>query len=146
MAELKTQRNDASVEDFLAGVADPQRRADAQAACALMTEATGEPPQMWGTSIVGFGTYRYRDHKGQVNEWLTVGLSPRKQSLTLYLYGLDHAEELLGRLGRFSTGKACLYVRRLTDVDTDVLRQLVSASFRHLNGRTVTPGSDATFT
>jgi Domain of unknown function (DU1801) len=140
MAELKTQRNDASVPDFLAGVADPQRRADAQAACALMTEVTGVQPEMWGTSIVGFGAYHYADGKGRVNDWPAVGLSPRKQSLTLYISGgFDGYGDLLSRLGRHSIGKACLYLPRLSDVDIEVLRQIVGEGFAHLNGRTITP-------
>lgn len=140
MAELKTQRNDASVPDFLAGVADPRRRADAQAACALMTEVTGVQPEMWGTSIVGFGAYHYADGKGRVNDWPAVGLSPRKQSLTLYISsGFDGYGEMLSQLGRHTTGKACLYLPRLSDVDTGVLRQIVREGFAHLNGRTITP-------
>src|SRR5690348_9799779 len=87
MAELKTQRTGASVADFLAGVADPTRRADAEAVCALMTEVTGVIPEMWGTAIVGFGTYHYADRQGRINEWPPVGLSPRKQNLTIYLSG-----------------------------------------------------------
>jgi hypothetical protein len=141
MAELKTQRNDASVADFLAGVADPQRRADAQAVCALMTEITGLQPSMWGSSIVGFGTYHYRDGKGRLNDWPAVGLSPRKQNLTLYLAGLDQNADLLARLGRHSIGKSCLYLPRLSEVDTATLRQLVTDGFARLNGQTITPGS-----
>jgi hypothetical protein len=139
MAELKTKKGDGSVAEFLAAVADPRRRADAEAACALMTEATGAEPAMWGTSIVGFGTYHYRYATGREGDWPAVGLSPRKQALTIYLSaGFDAYEELLGRLGPHSTGKSCLYVKRLADVDQGVLRELVAAGFRHLDGRTVT--------
>jgi hypothetical protein len=141
MAELKTQRNDASVADFLAGVADPQRRADAQAVCALMTEITGVQPSMWGSSIVGFGVYHYRDSKGRLNDWPAAGLSPRKQNLTLYLAGLDQNADLLARLGRHSIGKSCLYLPRLSEVDPGTLRQLVKDGFARLNGQTITPGS-----
>ena len=139
MADLKTTRSDRSVAEFLSAVADPRRRADAETACALMTEATGAEPAMWGPSIVGFGTYHYRYASGREGDWPAVGLSPRKQSLTIYLSaGFDGYEELLGRLGPHSTGKACLYVKRLADVDQGVLRELVAAGFRHLDGRTVT--------
>jgi hypothetical protein len=139
MAEPKTTRGERSVAEFLAAVADPRRRADAEAACALMTEATGTEPAMWGTSIVGFGTYHYRYATGREGDWPAVGLSPRKQALTIYLSaGFDAYEELLGRLGPHSTGKSCLYVKRLADVDQAVLRELVAAGFRHLDGRTVT--------
>src|SRR5687767_3140663 len=132
MAEPKTTRGERSVAEFLAAVADPRRRADAEAACALMTEATGTEPAMWGTSIVGFGTYHYRYATGREGDWPAVGLSPRKQALTIYLSaGFDAYEELLGRLGPHSTGKSCLYVKRLADVDQAVLRELVAAGFRH---------------
>jgi hypothetical protein len=139
MAEPKTTRGDQSVAEFLSAVADPRRRADAEAACALMTEATGAEPAMWGTSIVGFGAYHYRYASGREGDWPAVGLSPRKQALTIYLSaGFDAYEELLGRLGPHSTGKSCLYVKRLADVDQGVLRELIAAGFRHLDGRTVT--------
>jgi hypothetical protein len=139
MAELKTTRGEGSVADFLSTVADPRRRADAEAACALMTEATGAEPAMWGTGIVGFGTYHYRYATGREGDWPAVGLSPRKQALTIYLSaGFDAYEELLGRLGPHSTGKSCLYIKRLADVDQGVLRELIAAGFRHLDGRTVT--------
>ncbi len=142
MAELKTQRNNASVADFLASVADPARRADTQALCALITEATGEQPAMWGTSIVGFGTYDYHYGSGRRGTWPAVGLSPRKQNLTVYISaGFDGYAELLARLGRHSTGKSCLYLPRLSDVDLDVLRELVRAGFEHFNGRVITPGA-----
>jgi Domain of unknown function (DU1801) len=141
MAELKTQRTDASVAEFLAGVDNPVRREDAQAVCALMTEVTGEQPAMWGTSIVGFGSYEYKYGSGQRGVWPAVGLSPRKQSLTVYISeGLDGHADLLSRLGRHSTGKSCLYLTRLSDVDFDVLRELVRHGFDHLNGKVITPG------
>ena len=142
MAEVKTRRNDASVADFLAGVADPVRRADAQALCALMAEVTGEQPTMWGTSIVGFGTYDYHYGGGRRGTWPAVGLSPRKQNLTVYVSeGFEGYGELLARLGRHSTGKSCLYIPRLSDVDLTVLRDLVRSGFDHFNGRVITPGS-----
>jgi hypothetical protein len=142
MAELKTQRTDASVADFLAGVENAVRREDAQAVCALMTEVTGEQPAMWGTSIVGFGAYEYRYGSGQHGVWPAVGFSPRKQNLTLYVSaGFDGYGDLLARLGRHSIGKSCLYLPRLPDVDHDVLRELVRSGYDHMNGRHVTPGA-----
>jgi hypothetical protein len=139
MAEMKTTKNSASVADFLASVADPRRRADAEAACALMAEVTGERPTMWGSSIVGFGTYHYRYATGREGDWPAVGLSPRKQALTVYVSaGFDRYEELLGRLGPHSTGKSCLYIKRLADVDQQALRDLIEGGFRQLNGATVT--------
>ncbi len=138
MAELKTGRNSGSVPEFLAAVADPRRRADAEAVCALMAEVTGAPPTMWGSSIIGFGTYHYRYASGQEGDWPPVGLSPRKAALTLYLStGFDGAQDLLGRLGPHTTGKSCLYVKRLSDIDQAVLRELVGAAFRSLDGRTI---------
>jgi hypothetical protein len=139
VAELKTKRTEASVAEFLDAVADPGRRADAVAVCALMTEATGAEPAMWGSSIVGFGTYHYKYASGQEGDWPSVGLSPRKAALTVYLStGFDGAGDLLARLGPHSLGKSCLYLKRLSDVDQPVLRALVGRAFRHLNGRTIT--------
>jgi hypothetical protein len=141
VAELKTQRNDASVADFLAGVEHAGRQADAQLACALMAEVTGAVPAMWGTSIVGFGSYEYQYGSGQRGVWPAVGLSPRKQSLTLYIVeGFAGYAELLARLGRHTLGKSCLYLPRLSDVDLDALRDLVRASYDHVNGRVISPG------
>jgi hypothetical protein len=129
MTGLKTQRTDADVDTFLSGVPDPRRREDARAVVAMMREITGEEPAMWGTSIVGFGTIRYRNSTGKEAEWPAIGLSPRKQALTLYLMdGFEDRRDLLGRLGAHTTGKACLYVKRLDALDEGVLRELISAS------------------
>jgi Domain of unknown function (DU1801) len=133
----RTVPTGASVGDFLAAVPDPRRRADAQTACALMAEATGLAPAMWGDSIIGFGTYHYRYASGQEGDWPPVALSPRKTALTIYaIAGFD--EDLLARLGPHRTGRSCLYVRRLADVDADVLRALVAVAFRKLHGKTRT--------
>ena len=139
MAEPKTTKNAASVTEFLDAVADPARRADAIAVCDLISEVTGAEPALWGSSIVGFGSYHYRYASGQEGDWPAVGLSPRKAALTVYLSdGFDGRSELLGRLGPHTTGKSCLYLKKLAAVDRDVLRELVGAAFRHLDGRTVT--------
>ncbi|MFC9325305.1 DUF1801 domain-containing protein [Kitasatospora sp. NPDC057015] len=139
MAEPRTTRNTADVGAFLATVADDRRRDDARALCALMAEVTGEAPRMWGTSIIGFGTYRYRYASGREGDWPPVGLSPRKQALTLYVAeGFDRHADLLARLGPVTTGKGCLYIRRLAEVDTEALRELVKAAFDRLDGTTVT--------
>lgn len=138
MAELKTTRNLASVAEFLAGVADPQRRADAQAVCALITEVTGATPAMWGGTIVGFGSYRYVYASGRQGDGFPVGLSPRKQALTVYLAaGLDGYGDLLGRLGPHRTGTSCLYLKRLAEVDEEVFRDLIGDCFRRFDGTTV---------
>lgn len=138
MAEPKTKKNDASVEEFLAGVTEARRREDAQAACALIAEVTGEQPKMWGGSIVGFGSYHYKYASGQEGDWPAVGFSPRKQALTIYiLEGFEAREALLARLGPHSTGRACLYIKRLSDVDSSVLRELVREGFQQLNGKSI---------
>jgi hypothetical protein len=139
MAVPKTTKTGASVAEFLAGVADPKRRADAQAVTALMAEVTGAEPTMWGTSIVGFGAYHYRYASGRGGDWPAVGFSPRKQALTIYLSGgFDGYDDLLKNLGPHSTGKSCLYLQRLSDVDEGTLRALIAGGFRQLDGTTVT--------
>ncbi|MEV8098004.1 DUF1801 domain-containing protein [Kitasatospora sp. NPDC085879] len=140
MAEPKTSRTGADPEEFLAGVGDERRRADALALCALVAGATGAPPEMWGTSMVGFGVYRYRYASGRSGDWPPIALAPRRQALVLYVAeGFEPYAGLLARLGPHTTGKGCLYLKRLADVDEDVLRELVATSFAQLNGRTVTP-------
>ena len=136
MPELKTKRNRGSVEGFLNSVEDKARRGDARAVLAMMKEVTGERAEMWGTSIVGFGSYRYRYPSGREGEWFLVGFSPRKTSLTLYIMsGFSRSGALLGRLGKHRTGKSCLYINRLSDVDGEVLRTLVAESVAHVKGR-----------
>lgn len=133
MTDLTTQQTDASVEAFIDAVPDERRRADSRAVLALMREVTGLAPAMWGPSIVGFGRYHYKYASGHEGDAPLAGFSPRKASLTLYIIaGFDTYEDLLRRLGKHETGKACLYIDRLEDVDQDVLRQLVRASFDHM--------------
>lgn len=133
MAELKTQENDASVEDFLNRVPDENKRADSFKVLQWMQEESGEPPRMWGDSIVGFGRYRYRYASGRTGEWPLVGFSPRKQNLTLYIMsGFDQYEDLRARLGKHKVGKSCLYVNKLTDVDEAALRELIRHSVDHM--------------
>ena len=133
MAELKTQKNDASVEVFLNSVPDERKRRDSYAILELMKDVTGEEPAMWGTSIVGFGSYHYKYASGRENEWFLVGFSPRKQNLTLYIMsGFDEYESLLANLGKHKTGKSCLYINKLEDVDQSTLRELVEKSVTHM--------------
>jgi hypothetical protein len=133
MAELKTQKNDASVQEFLNAVPDERKRADSFAILDLMLEVTGEEPAMWGTSIIGFGSYRYKYASGREGEWFLVGFAPRKQNLTLYIMsGFEGHDSLLADLGKHKTGKACLYINKLSDVDLDILRELVQQSVEHL--------------
>ena len=136
MAELKTQKNDGDVEGFLASVENDQRREDATTVCGMMEQITGQAPAMWGSSIVGFGENRYLTVSGKEATWFEVGFSPRKQALTLYIMdGFDTYHDVLSRLGSHSTGKACLYIKRLSDVDLDVLAELIGESVRHVRGR-----------
>jgi hypothetical protein len=129
MAELKTQPNNDDVAAFLEQVPDPQRREDAEQVCALMARVTGAPATMWGSSIVGFGQQHLVYESGRELDWFDVGLSPRQKSLTLYITeGFDGYAELLDRLGTHSTGKSCLYIKRLSDVDLDVLEEIVTKS------------------
>ncbi len=131
-AGRKTTDTDGDVERFLAGVPDDRRRADAQEALALLREVTGAEPRMWGGSIVGFGEVAYRGAGGTTSDWFAVGLAARKAALTVY--GLTYHgsnEDLLARLGPHTTGKGCLYVTRLADVDHDVLTELVRRAWAH---------------
>ena len=133
MAELKTKQTDESVTEFLNGVPDEKKRQDSFAILELMTEVTGAEPRMWGESIVGFGSYHYRYASGREGDWFVTGFSPRKQNLTLYIMaGFDNYEQLLQNLGKHKTGKSCLYIKRLEDVDLDTLRELVSQSVQHM--------------
>jgi len=133
MAELKTKKNDASVVDFLATVTDETKRADAEIVLAMMREATGEEPVMYGGSIVGFGSYRYEYASGREGHWFLTGFSPRKQNLTLYIMpGFSAYGALLADLGKYKTGKSCLYIKKLADVDTAVLNQLIERSVAYM--------------
>lgn len=132
MASNKTVPNDSSVEDFLQGV-DEKRRDDCYAILNLMQEVTGEKPVMWGTSIVGFGSYHYKYESGREGDMILTGFSPRKQNLTLYIVsGFEQYEALLAKLGKFKIGKSCLYIKKMADVDTDALRELVRQSVEHV--------------
>jgi len=126
MAENKTRPTGASVEAYIATVADEERRRDCEILASLMTRVTGEPAAMWGDSIVGFGSYHYRYESGREGDAPLVGFSPRKGDISLYvLAGYEGEAALLARLGRHKAGKACLYLRRLADADPAVLEQLV---------------------
>ena len=129
MAELKTKPTDESVVAFLNKVENDRRRQDSFKVLQLMKEITGEEPKMWGTSIVGFGSYTYKYASGREGEWMAIGFSPRKQALTLYIMdGFGEYDALLGELGKHKTGKSCLYINKLDDVDMDVLRDLIQKS------------------
>jgi hypothetical protein len=125
MAELKTTPNDGDVDAFIDSVPEPAR-SDCRELVALMAAATGAPPVMWGSSIVGFGEVHYRYASGREGDWFAVGFSPRKKNLTVYLTdGIDKHARHLDRLGPHSTGKGCLYIKRLDDIDRAALGSLI---------------------
>lgn len=133
MAEPKTKETTASVATFLKKVADKTRREDCQTVVEMMRDITKEEPKMWGSSIVGFGRYRYKYASGREGEWPITGFSPRKGDLTLYLMGgFESSPELMKQLGKHKTGKGCLYIKQLADVDLPVLRKLVTKSVKHM--------------
>lgn len=133
MAELKTQKTDASVEAFLNSVADEQQRRDSFAVLDLMKKVSRAEPKMWGPAIVGFGQYRYKYDSGRENDWFPIGFSPRKGNLTLYLAGgLEPQADLLAQLGKHKTGKGCIYIKKLTDVDQAVLKQMLERCLKNL--------------
>lgn len=133
MAELKTRVNEASVEDFLNSIPDEQKRQDSFAVLKLMQEVTGAEPKMWGDSIVGFGVYHYKYASGREGDWFLVGFSPRKQNLTLYIMaGFEGYDALMSKLGKYKTGKSCLYLKKLGDVHQETLRELVRQSVAHM--------------
>ena len=128
MSELKTRPTSASVVEFLALQPDA-RRADCEVVLRMMEAATGERAEMWGASIVGFGRFAYTNSTKKTFEWPLIGFSPRKQDLTLYLMpGFDGFAELMAKLGKHKTGKSCLYLKQLADVDIDVLQALIDSS------------------
>ncbi|MFN2221352.1 MAG: DUF1801 domain-containing protein [Chloroflexota bacterium] len=133
MAELKTKPNDQDVEAFLNSVEDEQRRRACFAIKEIMEQVTGAEAKMWGDSIVGFGSYHYKYASGREGEWMLTGFSPRKRNLTLYIMsGFDEYDELLDNLGKYKTGKSCLYVNKLEDIDLEVLTDLVRQSVQHM--------------
>jgi hypothetical protein len=137
MATLKTQPHDGDIEEFVAGIADDIQRADARRLITMMEAATGQPPRLWGTSIVGFGTYHYKYASGREGDWLALGFAPRKGKTTIYCMDgfTTHGPELK-QLGSHSIAKSCLYVKRLADVDEAVLARLLKNSYQNtINGR-----------
>ena len=129
MAEIKTKLNDRSVTHFLNGIPDVQKREDCFALVKLMQGATKAEPKMWGSSIVGFGSYHYAYASGHEGDICLIGFSPRKQNLTLYLTtGFEPYAELLKKLGKYKTGKACLYIKRLSEVDMPTLQKIIKQS------------------
>ena len=136
MAKMKTTPTDASVDAYIDAVEDAQKREDCRAVAAMMAEATGAPARMWGSSIVGFGSYHYRYESGREGDIMETGFAARKRALTLYVMaGFSEYGDLLAKLGKHKTGKSCLYVKRLADVDQDVLREMVERSVAWIRAR-----------
>jgi hypothetical protein len=132
MAELKTKQNDQNVEEFLNQIADEKRRQDCFIILELMKRVTKSEPKMWGSSIIGFGSYQYKYESGQKGNWFLTGFSPRKQNLTLYIMaGFDRYDELMNKLGKYKTGKSCLYIKKIEDIDLPTLSELVKQSVEH---------------
>ncbi len=133
MAEPKTKPTQASVKEFLNQIPDKERRDDCFAVAKIMEEITGDKPKMWGPSIVGFGSYRYKGASGREGDWLITGFSPRKNALTLYIMmGFEKHPELMKQLGKHSTGKSCLYIKRLSDIHVPTLKKLIKSSVKQL--------------
>jgi hypothetical protein len=133
MSDLKTKANQQSINAYLNTIEPQKKREDSFAILALMQEVSGEEPQMWGDKIVGFGHYQYKYASGREGEWFLAGFAPRKQNLTLYIMsGFDGYDELLSKLGKHSTGKSCLYIKKLDDIDQSILRQLIAQSIAHM--------------
>jgi len=132
---LKTRPTDRDVEEFLNSIENEKKRMDSYAILDLMQSVTGAEPVMWGDSIIGFGSYHYKYASGREGEWFLTGFSPRKQNLTLYIMsGFDRYDELLNDLGKYTTGKACLYIKKVEDIDRNVLKELVRLSVEHVAG------------
>ncbi|HTK38097.1 MAG TPA: DUF1801 domain-containing protein [Pyrinomonadaceae bacterium] len=130
---LKTKETNASVEDFLNGISDAEKRDDAFAVCEMMKRSSGDTPKMWGSSIVGFGSTFLKYASGRELDWMRIGFSPRKASLTLYLTdGIARHPELLEKLGKHKTGVGCLYIKALSDIDLEVLEKLITASLNNV--------------
>lgn len=133
MAQNKTQPTDESVTAFLNAVEDEQKRADSFEILEMMRELSGEEPKMWGASIIGFGTYHYTYDSGREGDFLRIGFSPRKKNISLYLIsGANKNPDLLEKLGKHKTGKSCLYINKLADVDQSVLRNLIDNSLSEM--------------
>ena len=134
MAHNKTQPTSQQITDFISGIKDERRRSDCGELLTLMSDITGQDAVMWGPSIVGFGQYHYKYDSGREGDFFLTGFSPRKQALSIYIIpGFEIAPELMEKLGKYKTGKSCLYVKSLDDVDREVLTQLIETSVAHMH-------------
>lgn len=129
----KTVATDQNVRKFIDGVDNEVKRNDSLTLLDMMADITDRPPVMWGSSLIGFGTYHYKYASGREGDFFLTGFSPRKQALTIYIMpGFSEYEELLSNLGKYKTGKSCLYVKKLEDIDPDLLRELISKSVAYM--------------
>lgn len=130
MGGIKTHGTDDSVDAFIAAITDQARREDCQALLEIMKRVTGEEPRVWSSGVVGFGTFHYKSSSGQEGDWFPVGFASRKAAITIYLgVSLDVVSDALARLGKHTTGKGCVYIKRLSDIDSAVLEEIVAASY-----------------
>lgn len=136
MAELKTKENKASVTAFLNEIDDKQKRADAKKIAALMRKVTGSKARMWGTAIVGFGNYHFKYASGREGDYMLTGFSPRKQNLAVYIMsGFKEFDSLMAKLGKHKTGKSCLYINQLEDIDLEILESIISRSVKYMRSK-----------
>jgi hypothetical protein len=138
MAELKTKQTEADVHEFINSFANTeQKRKDSFGILKLMQDVTGYEPKMWGTSIIGFGSYHYKSERStQEGDWFLIGFSPRKTAISLYVYtGCAGQDRLLNDLGKIKMGKACIYIKKLSDINTEVLAELMRTSIEHLESK-----------
>lgn len=134
MAEIKTKKNEASVDAFLQTVKEEGKRSDCEIILKMMKQVSKQEPKMWGTSIVGFGSYHYKSERSkQEGDWFITGFSPRKQNLTIYIMpGIDYYKDLVKQLGKCKTSVSCLYINKLADVDITVLKQLITTAYKRM--------------
>ena len=136
MTELKTRPTDQSVKAFIDSVDNETRRDDCRQLLKIMHEITGEAPIMWNSGIVGFGTYHYVYPTGNEGDWMITGFSPRKQSLTIYIMsGFDRYEDLMSKLGNHKNGVSCLYIKRLSDIYIEVLKEVITSSVKYIKAK-----------
>jgi hypothetical protein len=135
MAELKTKQNELSVDDFLNKVADENVRKDCYAIIKLMEKITGCPPKMWGTAIIGFGKYHYKYESGREGDICMIGFSPRKQNITLYVKAAAAQEDLFEKLGKHKSGKDCVYIKKLDDIDIKILEKIIRGTIKYLKNK-----------
>lgn len=135
-AKNKTTENEGSVADFLNSIADETKKADCLKVKAIMEEVSGESAKMWGKSIVGFGNYHYTYESGREGDFMKVGFSPQAQNVTLYIIaGFERYEDLMSKLGKHKIDKSCLYVKKLADIDEEVLKELITESYAYMTNQ-----------